>query len=30
MRQIQDGKFVVVAPPAVAAGQVVYPRAVNY
>ncbi|MCA6108621.1 amino acid ABC transporter substrate-binding protein [Bradyrhizobium cenepequi] len=30
MRQIQDGKFVVVAPPAVAAGPVVYPRAVNY
>lgn len=30
MRQIQGGKFVVVAPPAVAAGPVVYPRAVNY
>jgi len=30
MRQIQDGKFVVVAPPAVAAGPVVYPRAANY
>jgi branched-chain amino acid transport system substrate-binding protein len=30
MRQIQDGKYVVVAPPAVAAGPVVYPRAVNY
>ena len=30
MRQIQGGKYVVVAPPAVAAGPVVYPRAVNY
>lgn len=30
MRQIQDGKYVVVAPPAVAAAPVVYPRAVNY
>lgn len=30
MRQIQADKFVVVAPPAVAAGPVVYPRAVNY
>jgi branched-chain amino acid transport system substrate-binding protein len=30
MRQIQGGKFVVVAPPAVAVGPVVYPRAVNY
>jgi branched-chain amino acid transport system substrate-binding protein len=30
MRQIQGGKFVVVAPPEVAAGPVVYPRDANY
>jgi branched-chain amino acid transport system substrate-binding protein len=30
MRQIQGSKFVVVAPPAVAAGPVVYPRNANY
>jgi branched-chain amino acid transport system substrate-binding protein len=30
MRQIQGSKYVVVAPPAVAAGPVVYPRAANY
>jgi branched-chain amino acid transport system substrate-binding protein len=30
MRQIQGGKYIVVAPPAVAAGPVVYPRAANY
>jgi branched-chain amino acid transport system substrate-binding protein len=30
MRQIQGGKYIVVAPPAVAAGPVVYPRNANY
>jgi branched-chain amino acid transport system substrate-binding protein len=30
MRQIQGSKFVVVAPPTVAAGPVVYPRNANY
>jgi branched-chain amino acid transport system substrate-binding protein len=30
MRQIQGGKYIVVAPPAVAAGPVVYPRDANY
>jgi branched-chain amino acid transport system substrate-binding protein len=30
MRQIQGGKYVVVAPPAVAAASVVYPRDANY
>jgi branched-chain amino acid transport system substrate-binding protein len=30
MRQIQNGKYVVVAPPAVAAASVVYPRDANY
>jgi branched-chain amino acid transport system substrate-binding protein len=30
MRQIQAGKYVVVAPPAVAAGTVVYPRDAHY
>lgn len=30
MRQIQGGKYIVVAPPAVAAGPVVYPRAAQY
>jgi hypothetical protein len=30
MRQIQASKLVVVAPPAVAAGPVVYPRNANY
>jgi branched-chain amino acid transport system substrate-binding protein len=30
MRQIQGGKYVVVAPPAIAAGPVVYPRSANY
>jgi branched-chain amino acid transport system substrate-binding protein len=29
MRQIQAGKYIVVAPPAVAAGKVVYPRAAH-
>jgi branched-chain amino acid transport system substrate-binding protein len=30
MRQIQGGKYIVVAPPAVAAGPVVYPRTAQY
>jgi branched-chain amino acid transport system substrate-binding protein len=30
MRQIQGGKYIVVAPPAVAAGPVVYPRNAHY
>ena len=30
MRQIQGGKYVVVAPPAIAAGPVVYPRTAQY
>lgn len=30
MRQIQGGKYIVVAPPNVAAGPVVYPRAAHY
>ena len=30
MRQIQGGKYVVVAPPAVAAASVIYPRNAHY